>query len=352
MANTQVAQELVAKKFLSDFFREYVRNSRFSRYTGTSPNNVITIKEGRKHIEVPLVTRLTGGGVTGSNTLRGNGEAIGNYGLTLRPTYKRHAVEFDREELEKPAIDLMKAARPLLMEWAKEKVRDEIIEAMGAIYDGTTYAAYGNATESAKDDWLENNVDRVLFGTALSNTESDFDHSDSIAKVTDAMTLSASVVSLMKRMAKRADPHIRPIKTSEDEEWYVLFANSYAFRDLKVEATMNTANREAWTRGKSNPLFRDGDLIWDGVIIREIPEIPIYEGVGADSADVGPVYLCGAQALCFGLGQRPRIIVDKEEDYQFQPGVAVELKQDIRKSFFNDVQHGMVTAYLSAEADA
>jgi hypothetical protein len=92
MANTQTASELVVTKFLSDFFKEYIRNNRFSRYTGAGVNNVINIKEGRKKIEVPLVTRLKGNGVTGSSTLRGNGEAIGNYGHELAPTYYRQAV--------------------------------------------------------------------------------------------------------------------------------------------------------------------------------------------------------------------------------------------------------------------
>jgi hypothetical protein len=57
MANTTVSSDLQVTKYLSDFFQEYIRNSRFSRYTGTGSNNVITIKEGRKKIEVPLVLK-------------------------------------------------------------------------------------------------------------------------------------------------------------------------------------------------------------------------------------------------------------------------------------------------------
>ena len=180
MANTTVSSDLQVTKYLSDFFKEYIRNSRFSRYTGAGSNNVITIKEDRKRVEIPLVTRLKSDGVTGSATLRGNGEAIGNYGLLLTPTYYRHAVEFDKEEMEKPAIDLMKAARPLLMDWAKELQRDHIIEALGAIYDGTTYANYGSATAAAMDTWLTNNSDRVLYGDDKSNQTAG-DHTASLA---------------------------------------------------------------------------------------------------------------------------------------------------------------------------
>lgn len=363
MANTQTATELVETKFLSDFFREYIRNNRFSRYTGTSSNNVIVIKEGRKTISVPLVTRLKGAGASGSNTLRGSGEAMGNYGHDLVPTYRRHAVEFDKEELEKPAIDMMRAAKPLLMDWAMEQTRDDVITAMAAIHNGTSYFELSAASEAQADAWLVNNADRILFGALKSNGTST-DHSAGLGALDSTNdTLSGSIVSLAKRMAKTADPHIRPIKTSEDEEWYVMFADPYAFRDLKTD--LGTEHQNAMPRDKSNPIWRDGDLVYDGVIIREVPEIDAFvttiDGTastlnlltgGATTNRTAPCFLCGAQALGFGLGQRPKTVVDSTYDYGFQPGVAVELKHDIDKLFYNDVQHGMVTVYVQASVDA
>lgn len=372
MANTTVSSDLQVTKFLADFFKEYIRNNRFSRYTGTSNNSVVVVKEGRKIINIPLITRLKGNGVSGSQSLRGSGEALGNYGYDLTPTYHRHAVEFTREELEKPAMDLMKAARPALMDWAMELTRDDVIKAMAAFHNGTSYFNMDVVTEAQADSWLANNDDRVLFGAAKSNNSSN-DHSASLANCdTTNDTLSSAIVSLAKRMAKQADPHIRPIKTAEDEEWYVMFAGSYAFRDLKSD--LGTSHQNAMPRDKSNPIWRDGDLVYDGVIIREIPEIDTYidtiDGTtstinlvtgGASSARVAPNFLCGAQALGFGLGQRPRIVVDKDYDYGFAPGVAVECKHDIDKLFFDanatgtssqHVQTGMVTVYTAAAADA
>lgn len=371
MANTTVSSDLVVTRFLSDFFREFIRTNRFSPYTGTSNNNPIVIKEGRKRIEVPLVTRLKGDGVSGSSTLRGNGEGIGNYGLLLTPTYYRHAVEFDREELEKPAIDLMRAARPLLLDWAKEKVRDDVIESMGAIYNGTTYANYGDSAAAANDTWLTNNSDRVLYGNATSN-QSAGDHTSSLANC-DATndTLDDGIVSLAKRLAQLADPHIRPIRAMDDEEFFIMFCDPYAFRDFAAVSAVQNANRDARVRGMNNPLFRGGDLMWDGVILREVPEIASFidgttgsngawggnataDGLntaGAASARVGTCFLCGQQAVSFGLGQRPRIVVDRLYDYEFQPGVAVELKHDIDKSYFNNVQHGVVTVFVAAAKD-
>ena len=50
------------------------------------------------------------------------------------------------------------------------------------------------------------------------------------------------------------------------------------------------------------------------------------------------------------MGQRPQIHVDRDYDYGFQPGVAVELKEDVKKAFFNNKQHGSVTGYFSGAA--
>ncbi len=372
MASTTTSSDLVVKKFLANFFQEYIRRARFSRYTGTSNNNVITIKEGRQQISVPLVTRLKGNGVTGNATLRGNGEAIGNFGLTLTPTYFRHAVEHTREELEKPNIDLMRASRSLLMEWAKELQRDDIIEALNAIFDGTTYANYGTATAAAMDTWNTNNQDRILYGAAKSNLSAG-DHTASLATVdTTNDKLDTDIVSIAKRMAQQADAHIRPIAQMEDDEKFVMFCDPFAFRDLRADAAIQQAQREGLMRGKeSQPLFTGGDLLWDNVIIREIPEIADFidgsnsnglwgaqavgdglDNGGNGSTRVGVCFLCGQQAVSYGLGQRPRLEVDRLFDYGFQPGVAIELKHDIDKSFFNNLQHGVVTVFVSAALDS
>ena len=369
MANTTVASELVVKKFLSDFFKEFVRGNRFSRYTGTGSNNVVTIKEGRKLIEVPLVNRLSGTGVSGSATLRGNGEALPNHGMTLTPTYHRNAVEADKEELEKPNIDLMRAARSALLDWSMEKIRDDVIEAMGAVHNGTTYTDFGDASQAVLDAWSSKNDDRVLYGNAAANNTGDYSADIVKVDVTNDLFIAESV-SLMKRMAKNARPRIRPMKMQEEEEVFIAFCDSFNFKFLKQN--LGTFHSNAMPRNRSNPLWRDGDLEWDGVVIREIPEISEFidnsfgsdwsslATAGATSQRVSPVFFCGAQAVGYGLGQRPRIIVDRLTDYEFQPGTAVELKHDIDKAFFDDnpsgtssqhVQHGMVTGFFSAVKD-
>ena len=361
MANQAVTTNLQTIKFRTAFWREYQRTNRLAPYTGTGVTNAIVQLMGREPtLRHPLLTRLTGNGVSGSSTLRGNGESIGNYGWDTNPTYYRHSVEFDKEEAEKTDIQLMTAARPLLMEWAQNETRDRQLQAMGAFYNGTTYANMADATEANKDAWLVTNSARVIFGA---NQGSFTDHSADVAQV-DATndTFTSTRVSDMRRKAEDADPHIRPFDTTEEGEVFVAFAGSIAFRDLK--ANLQTVHSNADWRGmkitgkNGNIIFRDGDLFHDGVIIRKVPEItalfsatgkPLV-AAGAAGVVVEPVFLCGAQALSHGLGQAPRIIVDRDYDYDFQPGVAVELKEDVKKTFYNDIQHGMITGYFSGVA--
>lgn len=380
MSNSNIAVSLRVTKFLADFFQEYIRNNRFSRYIGTTNNSVIVIKEGKQIINIPLLTRLKSRGVSGNTTLEGNEESVSNYSMNVTPTYHRNAVRLTKEEKDKPAFDLMKAARPLLMDWSKEYIRDDIIQAMNQMIVGSSALNYGGATEDIpessaanKDTWNLNNQDRILYGKSKSNLVPG-DNTASLATIdTTDDKFSPEIAMLAKRMAKAAKPHIRPLKVNDDEEWFIAFCDPFAFRDLKTSATMTEANREARERSVNNPLFTDGDLVYDGIIFREVPEIADFidgdnsagtNGVwgGLLSADglntagnggtrVGVVFLCGQQAVAYGLGQRANMET-QEFDYKFQPGVAVEMKHQILKANFNGKQHGMVTIFVSSARDA
>jgi hypothetical protein len=108
---------------------------------------------------------------------------------------------------------------------------------------------------------------------------------------------------------------------------------------------MATTHADAMQRGKSNPLFTDGDLVYDGVIIREVPEI------GALASNVGQVFLCGAQALGHVIGKRWASSTEGR-DYGFVNGVAIAGYFGTQKLVFNGVQNGMVNVYTYAAADA
>lgn len=368
MVDTTISAANEVEVWERRFFTEYVRMNRFRRYMGTSPNDCININErltrepGQK-VTIQLVTRATGAGVSGNSTLKGNEEALGNFGHKIETTTVRNGIRVTEEEDKKSNIDILNAARPVLRDWAMEDLRGAnggkrgIIDAMGSVGVGVgSPVHFDDATEGQKDAWLDDNTDRLLFGDAKGNTVAS-DFSASLAAITAGMTLTSGVGSLAKRMAQTADPHIRPIKVGEDEEWYVMFCNSNSFRDLSLDPVVTAANREAWQRGRENPLFTGGDLLYDGIIYREVPEIPSLGAVGATAAEVGANFLCGAQAVGVGWAMRTTVRTDTE-DYGFQNGVAVMEMRGVEKLLFvpgtgsTGIQHGMVATYAGAAPDA
>lgn len=360
MALTTARTGLTPQQWDSDFFKAYVRENRFNKYMGSDENSIIhlkndlTKKKGDR-ITFALVNELTGDGVTGNQTLEGNEESLDSRSHYVTVAPLRHAVAVTDWDDQKSTIDLRNAGKMMLKMWSMTKMRDAIITALGSI-NGTAYAS---ASESAKDAWLADNSDRVLFGAAKSNNASN-DHSAALANIDNtADKLTPEVISLAKRMAQNASPRIRPIRLKEDEEWYVMFCNSQAFRDLNTNSTMTQANRDARMRGMDNPLFTGGALVWDGVIIREIPEIDALSGVGAGGIDVAPNYLVGAQAIGVAWAQRTKSTT-QVADYEFKHGVGISEIRGIEKLLFGSgagdtddlKQHGVVTAYTAGVADA
>lgn len=360
MADTTVATGLTVQNWDDKYFREYIGWNKFAKYMGTSENSIIQVKEDLTKkkgdsITFALVNRLTGAGVTGSSTLEGNEEALDSRSHKLTVDQLRNAVRVPVLDEQFSAISLRNAAKPVLQDWSMEQLRDDIVEALGSI-NGT---AYGTVSEANKDIWAVDNVDRVLFGAAVANYN--VDHSAALLAVDTADTLSAGMISLAKRKAKLADPQIRPIRVREagDEEWYVLLCNSLCFRDLRADATILAADREARARGINNPLFTGGDLLYDGVIIREVEQIDVVSGVGAAAIDLAPNYLLGAQAVGVGYAMRPNTVTEVF-DYEDKHGVAVREIRGINKLTFGSgasdtadlKDNGVFTIWAAAVADA
>lgn len=357
MASTTIHSGNTVTRFKREFFVEYVRQNRMAKFAGTNPNNIIQVIEDEKIISVPLVTRLRSSGVTGSARLSGNEENIGNYAWTMTPTYRRHGVRLTKEEREKSEFDMMMAARPLLKNWAMEDLRNQQLDALCAVYNGTTYTGIDGASATAgiRNTWNSNNSDRVLYGELASNYNATF--ATALATVDSTNDkMKPAIIDLAKNIAMTADPFITPVQVGEDDEYFVLFVGSTAMYHLRNDSTMLQANRDARERNLSNPLFRGGDLMWDNVLIREVPEITtrfsnnsasIFYTGGNSSTKAEPAFFCGAQALGWGVGQRPDFKTDMDEDYGFAPGVAIEKKEVVNKLFFNNKQNGMVSVFVT-----
>lgn len=358
MAQTTVSAANTVQQWSEKFFTEYQRLNPFSDVTGTDSNKIIQVQNDLtklpgEMITLPLVRKLKGSGVTGSTTLRGNEEAMIDDGHRITVDVLRNAVLVDQKNQQKTQLDLLNIARPQLMKWAVDRMRSDTVDGfMSPVVDGVT--KYAVATEVQKDAWLGFNLDRVLFGSQRSNTVGT-DHSASLLNVDNAADkLSAAIVNLLKRMAKVTTigtaQAISPVMIDGRNEWFCLYVGSIPMRDLRADPVIAQANRDAWTRGRDNPIFNDDDLMYGGVIIKEVPEIPVITGVGAAGIDVAPVFLAGAQSIgqAWAMTTKPIYQVD---DYDFVKGVGVMEYRGVEKLMYTSVQHGVVTGYVAAVGD-
>ena len=307
---TPARQGLTPLVWDSEFFTEYVRKNQFARYMGTQMGSMIQVREDltRKPgdtVVFPTVRRLVGAGVTGNTILEGNEEILNARTLNLTVAAFRHAVAVSDWDEQKSVIDLREAAREALMVWELEKMRNDIITSLEAMTaDGNIQISYGAASAAQRNTWMVNNADRVLFGNSKSNAVSGVMATALATIVAPGGKMTAATVTLAKRIARTANPRIRPISVNDDEEWFVFFMPSLPFRDLMQDPTIINTLQYAWDRGRDNPLFTAGDILYNGVIIREIPEMPVIPGAGGGGIDVAMSAFCGAQALGVAWAQR------------------------------------------------
>ena len=387
MAEVILATALQKQTWATNVTREYVRKSRFLPYMGTDQSSIIRIdntlkSEAGDTINIPLVATIKGRGVRGSEVLKGNEIDLGLANTKIVVDWLRQGVKVPKSTSFRTAIDIWALCRPGLRDWSANTLRDEIlglgfnsivvqgtVDAQGL--PGTdTVVSYQFSTAGQRNSYLANNSDRILFGNLRANSTS-LNFATSLGTVSVATgRSSAAHIDNLKSLAESAGAlvpsgsgsnltwTITPYQEDSEagREWFVYFVGSREFRDLTQDAQILAANTNARAREgdgmEKNPIFQGGDLIWNGVIVRKVPEIDnlILVGAGSGGADVAPGYLCGQSAIGVGYGMLPQIIEDMDEDYKFRPGMAIQELRGVSKTSFGGVQYGMVTSYVAAVA--
>lgn len=362
MADTTVPTALQVEQWENKFFTEYLHDGGFKPLMGKSENSVIQVKEqpgkgnGDK-ITIQLINRLTNSAVTGTSTLEGNEEDMSQRSFSITVNKRRNAVRIPEMSEVQSAISLRDAARATLLDWAMEDTRDLVIEALGSL-NGT---AFLSRTTAGADAWLVDNKDRTVFGAyAKGGSAGGSDMSADIAQLdTSADLLTFDRVDDMILVAKTASPKIRPMRDGGNgKRYYVAFAHPAAFKDLRDSIDTNVLANTA-VQMEGSKLFEGGDLLWNGVIVKEVDNLPIYADIGnGGTTNVTPVYLCGAQALGVAYANRWR---SKTEmfDYGDKYGVAIDGIYGVEKIQFgsgasdtDDLKdHGVVTGFFATTAE-
>lgn len=359
MADTTEATGLRVQQWEDKFFTEYLQDGGFKALMGTGENAVIQVKEdltkkAGDSITIALVNRLTNQATTGTTVLEGNEEDMASRSMRIYIDKRRNAVRIAEMSEQKSAISLRNAGRAVLKDWAMEDTRDLIIGA-GTSLNGTPFLS---RTAAIGDAWLVDNADRVVFGAAaagFTDLSSDLALLDTTADLFNATALDAMILK-----AKTCNPKIRPMRDGGNgKRYYIAFANPHAFKNLR-DSIDNEVLATTVVEMQASKLFEGGDIMWNGCIVKEVDNMPIWANIGASSTtEVTPVLLCGAQAFAIAWGRRWKTVTE-EFDYGDKHGVAIDGIYGVRKIIFgtgigdtDDLKdHGVVTGYFATTGAA
>lgn len=331
---------------------------------GDSESDIIQLvedltKSAGDTIGVTALAAVKGTGARGAATLEGSEANMGDYTCQVPVDVIRNAVALTNRERRKSELDKLEKVGPALKDWFVQQDMMDIIKCLTSYAtDGAT--AYASCSETVKDAHLVLNSDRIRFGAATSNNAAN-DHSACLTTL-DATNdkCTRANVEFAKRLIKQCNPKIRPIMIDEFGPSYVAFTGSEAFRDLRSD--MATVHEYAMERGKTNPLFTDGDLLVGNIVIKELADDGTGIGIAriADvgdggTVDVQPMVVLGAQALGFAWADRPHVTTDSR-DWGFINGRGLEGIRGIRKLSFDLGQglksHGVYIHWFAAQPDA
>ncbi|PTW45592.1 uncharacterized protein DUF4043 [Sphingomonas faeni] len=364
MANFKLVSANEKQVWSEKYALEYVRTSALLPYMSTASNAIIRMDkqlggQAGAVIHFPYFAKLQGAGVTGGATLMGNEENLRNYSTAVRASLRRNGVKIQESETFKTELDIYNIARSSLIAQSAENLRNDVIVAGQSVIvpggndtDGNpledTYVPFATSSVAQKNAWLVANTDRVLFGNKRANSSSGV-FATALATVDATQKLSAGVINMAKAMAKKSAPFkITPYRSdaTAGREWFVLFVDSEGFRDLSVDPIIYAANKDSRERGlEDNVLLQGGDLIYNGVIIRELTELTTA------AAGVGHALLCGVGALAVGVSKMPEPRV-QAWDYGMENNVAVVEIRGQAKCSAAGVQTGIVSIFHASTPDA
>jgi len=331
-----------AEQWSREVMQEYLGNNPFYNFMGEGSNSVIQVREELTKapgdaITVQLRARLAGAGVTGDTALKGNEENLVFYDQRISVDTIRHGVILRGEMSEqRVAFDLRNQAREALVDWASNKVRNDLITALTDTSVGRDRTRYLYGATDA--NW------NATHATALTSVDATNDK------------LTTSVISIAKRKALLGGSRkVRPFQMQTEkgnEEIYVLFAHPYAVRDLLADQAFRDVNTYIPSTFGESVLVHGQRYkgMWDGVMIFECEEMPVLAGAGAAAINVAHNVLCGAQAAAVAWGKKTNYKEDSN-DYGHENGFAIDEIRGIKKLVFNNIDHGLVNVFTAAVSD-
>lgn len=321
MAVTTINANLIPKLWAAKVWLEGKKKSFFDKLTAKDGSNVIHVntdltKAKGDAVTFGLAMSLTGAGVAGNATLKGNEEQLIMYDYKVTVDQTRNAVTLYDWDTQKAAYEMWPVIKDALVQWLADWKDNQVIT------KATTAPTAGE----------------VIFGGGKT--------AENTLAVTDKLTVE--LIGKAQRKAMLHSPKVMPLSI-EGKTLFALFVHPDAYRDLKTDPAWQNAHYYAHERGMNNPIFTGSSCIVDDVIIYEYERIS-KTATGATSAKVAHNLLMGKQAICEAVAREGFPIKDSD-DYGNVQGQGIAFWGGIEKSKYNTKDYGMIQVMTGAADD-
>lgn len=330
-------------------FWRHMRNRSFvDKFAGDSEDSVIQrISELRRDEKgaravLTLIADSKGDGVAGDNQLEGNEEEMQSSDIVITMDQLRHAHRHKGKMADqKSVVNFRNAGMNNLTYWMQDRQNQLAMLTLS----GISYSKNTNGTDRVGSqlpvlefaaDVTAPTAHRYFRWDATSGLVRNGSNADLIAD--DKITWAALVD--LKTQAEYYK--IKPVRTTDGISYFHIFLNHLVMNALKKDSDFLANLRSAGVRGESNPLWKGTDSVMvDGMLISPYHHAYTTKGAAAGSkwgggaVDGGRVLLCGAQSLGMADIGRPSW-VEKEFDYDNQPGISVGKIFGFKKPVFTD----------------
>jgi N4-gp56 family major capsid protein len=360
MANTNFAALTnEAKTIWSMDLWKHARNFSFmNQFAGSGANSMIQRISELKKTEkgaravITLLADLEGDGIAGDRTLEGNEEAMKTYDQVIRIDQIRHANRHEgRMADQKSIVDFRNNSRNVLAYWLADRLDQLAFQTLG----GFAYSLKPDGTTRVGSDFpfLEFAAD-VTAPSSLRSAQWDVTNGLEVGlgsgTLADGDIITWETLVRARELAK--NQYVRGLRPQGGmDEMFHVFMTPTCMANLKMDNDYMLNLRHSTNGGKNSKLFSGGAVEVDGFMLHEFRHVP--HSAGWATGGGSQVIVAGAQALAFADIGNP-IWVEKEFDYDNQPGISVQKMIGFLKPQFNSIyagntvqDHGVINIYVS-----
>lgn len=355
--NDSLANKLWSKKLAV----EVSKATAIAPLIGTSTNSIIQLKDETQKaagdkVTFGLRTQLIGDGVSESQVLEGNEEALTTYADSIFINELAHAVRVKNDQTidaQRVPFSLRDEANSGLTDWYADRLSMMFFMQVGG-FTAPTMAFEGRTVTIGPVHYGFNAPTAPTSGRIIRAGSQASDQA-----LTSADVFNLQLIDKAVEAAKVANPKIRPVNVN-GEKVYVMYLHPYQVTDLRTSTSTGQwldIQKAAYMGSRANNPIFDGSLgMYNGVVLREAEHVvPGVNGsTGAQITTVRRAVLLGAQAAvtAFGMKTAPEKYKRVEElfDYQRELGVSVQTVLGMKKAVFNSQDFGAIVVSTYAAA--